>query len=121
MSTVVSKTTLSLYVDVMNIHKYLATKTIPFYDCKRSIVCLNAFLFMNIDIIKLQSYEKKKYLKNQICRLFFSLFTVDGLYFLFAGKGYMYGTLRCEQGHQTVVFAQHNTVDGSVICVQACI
>lgn len=29
MSTVVSKTTLSLYVDVMNIHKYLATKTIP--------------------------------------------------------------------------------------------
>lgn len=65
--------------------------------------------------------KKKKNLKNQICRLFFSLFTVDGLYFLFAGKGYMYGTLRCEQGHQTVVFAQHNTVDGSVICVQACI
>lgn len=28
MSTVVSKTTLSLYVDVMNIHKYFAIKTI---------------------------------------------------------------------------------------------
>lgn len=76
---------------------------------------------MNIEHHQIAIVWKKKYLKNQICRLFFSLFTVDGLYFLFAGKRYMYGTLRCEQGHQTVVFAQHNTVDGSVICVQACI
>lgn len=83
--------------------------------------CVYLDVNMNIEHHQIAIVWKKKYLKNQICRFFFSLFTVDGLYFLFAGKGYMYGTLRCEQGHQTVVFAQHNTVDGSVICVQACV
>lgn len=74
-----------------------------------------------LNIIKLQSYEKKNIKKIKSADSFSLCLPVDGLYFLFAGKGYMYGTLRCEQGHQTVVFAQHNTVDGSVICVQACI
>lgn len=76
MSTVVSKTTLSLYVDVMNIHKYLATKTIPkFMIVNVQLYVWTLFLFIwmltwILNIIKLQSYEKKIFKKSNLPTLF---------------------------------------------------